>query len=537
MRQGVEPNIEIWGARLTTLANWVIRVVGVAIFTFLSWYSMRYTQYVNPLGKEYPINVWDSAKRNIFFVGIAVIVVITLMFIESRMTEKIRMWVMRIAISMVGIWIGCWSVWWVMSVDRQPVGDQAFIYGGASYFMEGQFSFLGKGGYCGIYPHQLGLIALVELLFHVVGAYNYLAYQLICTVLAVGIVLLGYTLLRQITDSLTVVLSYCILMSQCVPLVFYTSWVYGEIPSVFFSLMTALCLIKYEKTGNKRWLLGMTIAILMAVLVRKNSLIMLIAVCLVGGVYMLHKKDKRFFVAILIAAILPGLVYEGIYKIYEVRSGIPHSEGVLPVSFIVMGMQENDGKYGWYNNYCKDAYYEADMNLNDMKEICKEDLSLRLAEFREDPSYMVHFFKEKVLSQWNMPLYQSLYFNSQYWEGKEPEADSFVSKLNGEYLVEVLGVCDRIQFILFVGMLLYYIFAVRKDSDILQHMLAVTIIGGFFFSIIWEAMARYIFPYYIMMFPLAAIGYWKAISQIQALFGRKQKQKSDDNIIPFERVA
>lgn len=537
MRRGERPNDGTFGMRLTSLANWTVRVVGSAIFAFLTWYSLRFTQYINPLGSEDPIVVRDSVIRNMLCLGLAIAVVVGLTVLEACLTVRTKLLIARIAIALTSVWIAIWSLWWITAVDRQPVGDQAFVYGGASYFMEGGYHFLEKGGYCGIYPHQLGLIALMELLFCFAGPQNYFAFQFICAELAVGIVLLGYVLLRQVTDSMMVAVGYCLLMCQCITLVFYTSWVYGEIPSIFFSLLTAVCLLKYAKSEQKRWLVGMVFSVIMAVLVRKNSLIMLVAVCLVGGVYMLCKKDKRILLALLAAVILPGLVYEGIYKMYEVRSGIPHEDGVPPISFVAMGMQETYGKYGWYNNYCKDAYYAADMDIEFMKMLCKEDIQLRLAEFKENPSYAVHFYKEKVLSQWNMPLYQSLYFNSQYLEGKEPAEDSFVARLNTENFVSVLGICDRLQFILFVGLFCYFLFAVKPDSNILQHMLAVAMIGGFLFSIIWEAKSRYIFPYYITMYPLAAIGYWQAINQVKALLGRKQQQKSDDNIIPFERVA
>ena len=130
-----------------------------------------------------------------------------------------------------------------------------------------------------------------------------------------------------------------------------------------------------------------------------------------------------------------------------------------------------------------------------------------------------------------------MFFSSQYYEDIRPQPDSFLEKLGTEYFVTLLGICDRLQFILYVGMLCYFIFAVKKDSNILQHMLAVTMIGGFLFSIMWEAKARYIFPYYITMYPLAAIGYWQAIAKVKALFSRKQKGENADNIIPFEQVA
>ena len=76
---------------------------------------------------------------------------------------------------------------------------------------------------------------------------------------------------------------------------------------------------------------------------------------------------------------------------------------------------------------------------------------------------------------------------------------------------------------MYVGMLCYFLLAVKKDSPILQHTLAVTIIGGFFFSIIYEAKARYIFPYYVMMFPFASHGYRLAVEQVMILFGKYRK--------------
>lgn len=537
MRRGEVPNEGTFGRILTSLANRTVQVVGVIIFIFLAWHSLRYTQYINPLGSEDPINVPDSIKKNILFLVLAVGGIIGCALMENRLADKAKQMITRISIILVSIWIGVLGLWWVTAVDRVPVGDQAFVYGGASYFLEGRYFFLDVGGYCTIYPHQLGLIALTELLFHLVGPYNYFAFQLICAELAVGIVILGYVLLRQITDQMTVTVTYCLFMSFCMPLVFYTSWVYGEIPSIFFSLLTAICLLKYDKSGKKRWLVGMVAAVLLAVLVRKNSLIMLIAVCLVAGVYMLCKKDRKLFLALLAAVLLPWLTYEGVYKMYEIRSGLPHMDGVESISYVAMGMQECNGKYGWYNNYCKDVYYAQEMDNNLVKIVSKADIKLRLEEFKNNPTYAVNFFKEKILSQWNMPLYQSLYFNSQYTEGREPPEDSLVSKLNNTYFVPLLAICDRMQFILYVGLICYFLFAVRKDSNVLQHMLAVTIIGGFLFSIIWEAKARYIFPYYITMYPLATIGYWQAVNQVKAVFGRRQQKKSDDNIIPFERVA
>lgn len=56
----------------------------------------------------------------------------------------------------------------------------------------------------------------------------------------------------------------------------------------------------------------------------------------------------------------------------------------------------------------------------------------------------------------------------------------------------------------------------------LQHILPVMIIGGFLFSMIWEAKARYILPYYIAMFPMAVIGYQQFLPKLNVKLKKQQ---------------
>lgn len=159
--------------------------------------------------------------------------------VTGVLSDKVLMWVRRILLAALSVWLGVCGWLWIISVDRIPVGDQAFIYGGASYFMEGMYSFLGKGGYCDMWPQQLGLIALIELLFRFVGPYNYFAFQQICVGMTVGIGIMGYLLVRCLSDKTSVAVAYCLLMAACLPMIFYTGWVYGDIPSTFFMLVSA----------------------------------------------------------------------------------------------------------------------------------------------------------------------------------------------------------------------------------------------------------------------------------------------------------
>ena len=167
------------GEGLAVLANWIVRICGTAIFLFLTWYSFRYTQYMNPGGEEIPLNVWDSMSRNLLVLLFAGAFLVFLAQVEKRFSQQVKNRIKQAALALTLLWIGGWSFWWITGADRLPTGDQAFVYGGASYFLEGNYEFLAQGGYFGMYPHQLALTALMELLFVFFFIYNYFAFQVI----------------------------------------------------------------------------------------------------------------------------------------------------------------------------------------------------------------------------------------------------------------------------------------------------------------------------------------------------------------------
>lgn len=497
---------------LYRMGNWVVRIVGSAIFVYLTWHAFRYTQYIMPHGKEIPEKALDSLSRNILGLAVALGITAVLTMLERGVNKKLQHIVRRGVMALTLVWIAAASIWWTFSSAHLPYGDPAFIYGGAAYFIEGQYGFLGESGYCGMYPYQLGLTALCELLFRMAGACNYRLFEIICIVLAVGSVYLGYRILREITESTAIAISYHMLMAGCLPLILYTPWVYGDIPSIFFALLAEWMLLRYQSRKKTRYLAILAFSLALAMLVRKNSMILMIAVGLAILFHTFLHRDRKIVLAFLLGAALSYGSYAGIYKMYEIRSGYEHSKGIPVVTWITMGMMEDYGVYGWYNDYPKEVYSGTGFDRELTEQIARRDLMDRLEVFRKDREYARLFFREKITSQWNQPLYEALYFNlDSPKRGGHPSPDSLAAKLGGAYYLDVLAICDRWQFIVYAGMLCYFLFAVKKDSNILQHVLAITIIGGFFFSIIHEAKARYIFPYYVMMFPFAAYGYRQAV--------------------------
>lgn len=62
------------------------------------------------------------------------------------------------------------------------------------------------------------------------------------------------------------------------------------------------------------------------------------------------------------------------------------------------------------------------------------------------------------------------------------------------------------QSLIYGGVLVFTIFALKKRYPLEHHLLLIAVFGGFLFSILWEAKARYVFPYFLIMIPYAAAG-------------------------------
>ena len=192
---------------------------------------------------------------------------------------------------------------------------------------------------------------------------------------------------------------------------------------------------------------------------------------------------------------------------YEVRSGFEQSKGLPTITWFDMGMHDHDGNYGWEDTSAFNMYVENGFDEKKTEEAAREHIREHLKNFSKNPSYTATFFREKILSQWDVPTYQSLFFTANYRPDNRPKEGSLALKVSTEYYFKVLEICDVLQVIIFCGMLLYFLAAVRGDGNLVQHIPAINAIGVFLFSIIWEAKSRYIFPCYVTMFPLAIVGY------------------------------
>lgn len=77
------------------------------------------------------------------------------------------------------------------------------------------------------------------------------------------------------------------------------------------------------------------------------------------------------------------------------------------------------------------------------------------------------------------------------------------------------------QSLIYGGVLAFTVVALKKRFPLKYHVLLIAVFGGFLFSILWEAKARYVFPYFLLMIPYAAVGIGAMITGLQQYFSKR----------------
>ncbi len=394
-----------------------------------------------------------------------------------------------------------------------PAADAWSVYSAAQSMAQGNTSVIHPtDSYLSYYPQQVGLMAFLELLIRLwkllptdLQAYHFI--KCLYVVLTCVIVYYQYRCVHLLWEDERADCIYLILAGTNLPLIMYSSFVYGEIPS--FAALSAgiyylLRLFQSERPG--RFVLCRSVALLtLAVMLRKNSLILIIAVILTALLEALKSRRKDLLLFALLCLICSLSILPVTQKFYEYRAGSTLKSGVPAMSYFAMGMQESSRGNGWYNGFNFETYQNTDMDTAATNEISRQFIARRMAYLREHPDYAVDFYWNKYLSQWADGTYASRQATLATFGGRHPLVESVYSGENSRFYI---GYCNIYQNVLYLGCFIGIMSALLKKG---KHRLYVWLsmigaFGGFLFHMLWEANSRYIFLYGLLLLPYAAQG-------------------------------
>lgn len=522
-----------------------------------------------------------------------------------------------------------------------PAADALSVYNAAAEWILGNTDIIHPTvSYLSYYPQQIGLMAFLELLLRIwnltglsAPAWHFIKLVYVC--LLCGAVWFQYLSLQYLWPEKYKKISCCYLVLVCcnLPMIMYSSFVYGEIPS--FAALSVGCYLLLRLLGGVspggsyrdnvspcgsspdssyrdnvslgssspdssyrdnvsrndapsvtaydyvprmlRQILftgfGSILFLTLSVMLRKNSLIPVIAVLLVLLFEALRPgRNGKMRLGLLIMAVCLAVTSVGILpliqKCYEKKAGNTLSSGVTAMSYLAMGMQEASRGCGWYNGFNIDTYDTTGMDTAIANEISRLAIDERLTYFREHPGYTADFYLHKHLSQWADGTYASRQATLATYGGRSAFfKEVYEGSLSGGYIEW----CNAWQNVLYLGVLVFCIDSLKKrrKSKVVGHMAdqtaghtagctadhmaehtagrtadpivghtagrtadrpgtdrlgtdhlyvyvgLIAVLGGFLFHTFWEANSRYIFSYSLLLMPYCGAGVYTGICRIR----------------------
>lgn len=383
-------------------------------------------------------------------------------------------------------------------------------------FLAGDYSSFSGDGYLAHYPHQLGMIALLEIVYYIFGINNFTTMQFLNVIAIFSVVYF----LHRITDELFhddhIQVLFSVLCIGMLPLYLYSTFIYGDIPSMGFIIPAIYLIIKYLDTRSRKLLFPAVLCMTFAMILKSNNSIILVASVIILFLHMLKEKDA-FAIIFALGLLIGSWLGNSLIDIYYIHvSGLETiPSGIPKIAWIAMGLQENDYlENGWYNSYNWNIYTNCNYDTELTIELCMDSIKTSVQSFIASPKSAIFFFYKKFISQWNDPGFQSQITNEWYSRHRNDQSALALSLIYGNGRLILEWIMNIYHFFILLGTSIFSVRSIKKHS-LSSAFLMLCIFGGYFFHMFWEAGGRYGLSYFIMCTPLAASGLWLVLSVIR----------------------
>lgn len=391
--------------------------------------------------------------------------------------------------------------------------------------------------YLSYYPHQIGLVAYEEILLriwkHVPGdVVGYHFIKLVDLCLAEVMLVCLYKIVRGLFEEEKNQIVYLFLMLLHFPLLFYITFIYGEVPSAsffFIGLFFLMKLLKKQEMSRKKLLLcamGSLVCFSLSVTIRKNMLVLMIAVFLV--LLFMALSQKRYWLLLLGGLYLFGTLAtpRAVLLFYEMRAGSYLNDGVPALAFIAMGMQYADRGNGWYNGYNFVTYENAGLDAAEASAVAGTYIRERLTYFLGHLPECLRFYFDKFRSQWCDGTYACLQATLAEYGGRSRFFEDLYA-YNGYAYKVFLFLCNTFQNLLYLGNFIFCLSDFRKEGKKFgfpHYLCLIGVLGIFLFHMLWEANSRYVFHSGLLLLPGAAYGLGRLLTAVKQIKKIKRKQ-------------
>ena len=490
-------------------ALWIIAcITAVALFA---------TNFIFTVDVSY--NTWEQVTlHNHLLPSLLMLLVTALLIFGASLTKGITE---KVSEKMLfGIFVALYlamGIYLIINAEKTLAADPRYVRSAAMNLLRGKYDAFESGGYMHCYPHQLGLMLYDSLLALISRStiVNFFANLLFVLGINYHLYKISDVLFKnRAVNLLTILVSLAFL-----PQLLFILFAYGLIPGLFFMVLAFYNGLQLAKEHKLRHLIGLVLSSICAILLKNNFMIGIIAII----IYLLlkfcnkefHWKSAVAVVMLVLSLFLPQKILVATYE--NITGGDLHN-GTPAILWVAMGtdLDNRMRTCGWYDGSNLKLYKKADNDKEIAQYFGEEKMKENIAKMQENPAEAIAFFTEKNIAQWCEPMFQSAFVAVP--DHTDALETSYPELMRSIYTAGVAD--DVITYIAKYIVLLVYGFAAvffiffRNKCSGWEPFITATI-GGFIFHTFWEGKSQYIFPYFIILIPIAMYALWQTILKLK----------------------
>lgn len=446
--------------------------------------------------------VRDALPANLLLTGAAILALLLGRALLERFAR------VHLSVILMGLW-GAAAFLWVLGIGLVSETDCGALIMTARRFAQGDYALLSWGYYRGC-PFQLGMVLLLEGLQRLFPGGNIdLMMQLINTVMSVLTMGVVCALAQRMEGSASAGRGCALLLACFLPFLLYNVYVYGTVLMTLMLCVSLLCYSCYVRTHRARYGAAMALALAVGYVAKPNILIAVVALLICAALDALRERRLGALLFVGLGLALGLLMMKLVIWQYELRSGVRLEPNVCRLTWLVMGLSDRgiEGVCpGWYNGYVGE-FFDIDITPEAQKAVVLADLQARIPELLDNPSYTAAYLRDKCLSQWIEPGYSTMsYGNRCDWQDRFNGVAALVYREDSPVRAALDACMNVCQQALYVLALIGGLRLLRRGTGTDMLALPVTVLGGFLFHLLFEAKSQYIYPYAVLLMPVAAVG-------------------------------
>lgn len=473
-------------SKLSRFVYYVTLTFFILFVVMFSVLSLIQSSYMGFTGNEH-----DMIYKNLFSIGGFIVFVIVLMLIffiskiSNKVSSKIALIIEMIIFAIIGI-VYC------LSYDNIGLAfDTKSVYESARSLVNGDYSVIDSVSYIGVFSNNFGIFTVYYLFLYIFGdTIAVLKYMRLFNLI---FCIAGYVYLYKITDILyknnRINLYLLLIFLGFNHLLFYSSFLYTNTLAYCFAIISIYYFIYYLKLNKRLWL--SFIFIILAVFVRMNSLIILIAEIIILSIKALNEK-KLLSIILVLVFVLGLFIPKLLVKYYEHKYQVVYNHQLPNKLYLYYGLNYTYDTPGGYFPDFTELLEEYDHDIHAVDNYGNYYLNDTLNYFKNNPLECFNFYIRKFISGWCDPNYDVFcnVFNE--------------SSVLEEYRPIMNDIYDGFLSSMAIGLLIYVI-KKRKSIDY-DFILVLSLVGGFIFHFFWEIKAIYTYQYILLLLPLSAYG-------------------------------